>query len=258
MCCARGCAPWLATRWHAAVGCLRCHVRQPPRPNQLAASHLDTLQLFNTPEFGRVVAILHELMGLVSGTLTPLAVPPPPGGGRMGRTGGSPACSLAAARGRQTLRGWAQLFQPGVPPTLARARRPPRRLAAAGSYAQSVSALLMTWAVVGWLLPTLLLLPFEASEGPEHNQAGASAGGWRRLAAACGRLEVIVEAWLRRLVPFTTRPPGQRHRGSAEEQAARGAGTHSALCWMVTLAALWQLCCSMAPLYGSGGDAPPH
>ena len=114
----------------------------------------------------------------------------------------------------------------------------------------------MTWAVVGWLLPTLLLLPFEATQGPETNQAGARAGGWRRLAAACGRVEAIVESWLRRLVPAPKRPPGQQRLRAADAHPARAAGTHCALCWVVTLCALWLLCCSVAPLYGSGGDVP--
>ena len=108
-------------------------------------------------------------------------------------------------------------------------------LLSAGSYAQSVAALLMTWAVIGWLLPTLMLLPIRATEQPEPSGAEQQRC-WRLQAVVRGGLEAPVEAWLRRLLPF---------------------GSNCALCWLVSLCTLWLLCCSVAPLYGGASEALP-
>lgn len=126
----------------------------------------------------------------------------------------------------------------------------------AGSYAQSVSFLLMTWALLGWLLPTLAIIPFEpafeAPQQPELRGAGRRAAIWRLPSVACSRLEAAVEAWLRRLLPL----PAPPRRPGDEPPGEPAFGTSCVLCWLVTLCALWLVCCTVAPLYSAGSDAP--
>lgn len=114
----------------------------------------------------------------------------------------------------------------------------------------------MTWALIGWLLPTLILMVLEPPP-PEQQPERSNAGRLGRLAriqqllaAACDRVEAALEAWLRRLLP---RP--QLH--PAGEQVSPGS---CALSWVLTLCGLWLLCCAAVPLYtssGGGGDPRP-
>lgn len=101
----------------------------------------------------------------------------------------------------------------------------------------------MIWAMLAWLLPTLLVLPFDPAPRPGRNPQSTGRGSLP--AALCERLESAVEAWLRLLVPWSGASAGQPAAPSKCLQ-----------CWFVTVIVLWQACCLAAPLYAAGHEAP--
>ena len=112
----------------------------------------------------------------------------------------------------------------------------------------------MVWTLFAWLLPTLLLLPFQPEEAPLQPAGGARrAQRGSRLVALCGSAEAATEAWLRQLLP----QPVAAADAAGGADGWGGWAPHSnyrwALSWLVTLSWLWLLCCLVAPLYGDGG-----
>lgn len=129
--------------------------------------------------------------------------------------------------------------------------------AAAGPRTQAAAVLLYVWLVVGWLVPTLLLLqPLgrEAAPAPRHRRAG---GSWiaRRVGAvryALARLEGSLLNGLRSLLP------AQPRRGGAQRQQAAQGGGHDdtmplPIRWLALLLLLWVPCRTLAPLYAGEG-----
>eukprot|EP00887_Chlorella_sp_A99_P007912 scaffold12.g7912.t1 len=109
----------------------------------------------------------------------------------------------------------------------------------AGAYARKVAVLLMLWALAGWLLPTLVLVPRSRRHkgGFEGGGEGGDALSAGRAARLADRLAVALESWLRRL-----RRPRLSRRG------APGAAVF-AVRWWVLLLTVWGTCCAVAPLY---------
>lgn len=112
---------------------------------------------------------------------------------------------------------------------------------AADAYAQRVAALLFIWATLGWLLPTLLLLPDGSVAGaqwPATQQCSC-----RHLDRLATRIGCTLEAWLQMLLPA----------GRAADDAAAGQGQRarlpSAAAWWATLLVAWALSCTLAPLF---------
>lgn len=94
-----------------------------------------------------------------------------------------------------------------------------------GREAQRVAFLLFCWSILGWLLPTLLLLP-------------DAVGGASRLAG-------LPEAALRLLLP--SKPQAMQPR--AQQQGQLGGAASCALYWLAVLLVVWGTCCSVAPLF---------
>lgn len=137
------------------------------------------------------------------------------------------------------------------------ARPLPWPACAAGRYSQAVAALLVVWVLFGWLLPTLLLLPFQPEPAlqPSDGTQRAHRGFW--LVALWGRAEAATEAWLRQLLPHPAAPadvPGAAQGADGlGEWALPYQNYRCGLCWLVTLSMSWLFCCLVAPLYGDGG-----
>ncbi|KAL4438035.1 hypothetical protein ABPG77_004256 [Micractinium sp. CCAP 211/92] len=127
--------------------------------------------------------------------------------------------------------------------------------------AQSAAAVLFAWAMVGWLLPSLLLLglPKDAAEArlpptPANSPLGDSmgdactgpvAGRWTGAAAAAlaapSAAATWVEAALRGLV-------GRRRQQVPGGQDTLPAGLPLALRWVLCLQIVWLACRAAAPL----------
>ncbi len=120
--------------------------------------------------------------------------------------------------------------------------------------------LLFCWVLLGWVLPTLLLLWPQHCAQPcpaDGRGAGGSSGegsGSRRTpgllggaAAALGAAIDGVEAALRSLLPALPLPV---ELGQAPGEAAltRSARLPLALRWMAALAGTWVACCAAVPL----------
>lgn len=118
--------------------------------------------------------------------------------------------------------------------------------------------MLFCWVLLGWVLPTLLLLwPLRGAQPcPASSRAagsGAGSGSWQprgllgRARDALGAAVDGVEAALRSLLPALPLPAAL---GQATGEAAL---THSArlplaLRWMAALAGTWLACCAAVPL----------
>ncbi|PSC75155.1 MMPL family isoform A [Micractinium conductrix] len=118
------------------------------------------------------------------------------------------------------------------------------------AYTQRVALLLFSWATLGWLMPTLLLLPEQDAAGTRTNGAAG---------AAAGPLTVLgdfVEAWLRQL------KPGRRRDAEARAAWAEAAGqvlptTFSrVLHWWALMLVTWGACCSVSSLFTQPGGTP--
>jgi hypothetical protein len=140
---------------------------------------------------------------------------------------------------------------------------------ATGSYAQVVSFLLFCWAILGWLVPTLLLLP-------EGLAAAASAPRrqfwlWQLLLVPFGKVMGTLEWGLNILrLPWLQ----QSDRLRQQQQQQQGQGTHSGddaaaqegddllpvaasflLAWCIVLLTVWLCACLMAQALMPGHDS---
>jgi hypothetical protein len=133
--------------------------------------------------------------------------------------------------------------------------------AAAGLYAQRVAFLLFCWAILGWLLPTLLLLP----NATQQQEAAAAAAGqhlaqkwtWQLLHLPYSKLLTGLERglWVLR-PPWLQPPPPPRRAGDADaEEEQEGAqevdeflpvAASFLLAWCVVLLSAWLGACLMA------------
>jgi hypothetical protein len=118
-------------------------------------------------------------------------------------------------------------------------------------YSQMVAMLLMIWVLVGWLLPTVLLLSkeraarvrWQAADQPAptgHTSSGAC-GAFGAAAAhgrwLVGRLAEVVEAGLLQLLPER-----------AEDRQPRAEAPFLLMFrWWVLLLVTWCACCTVAP-----------
>ena len=105
----------------------------------------------------------------------------------------------------------------------------------AGMYAQRVAMLLLCWALLGWVFPTLLLLPMAKATNVRGSAASAPQAGvldW--LASAVER--VLAELMLRQ------RDGANAHRGMS-------AVLSLLLHWWVLLVGLWCGCCLVVPMF---------
>lgn len=126
-----------------------------------------------------------------------------------------------------------------------------------GVYSQTVALVLWSWVLVGWLLPTVLLLSKEmAARGREqavsppahatrtNNRAagtlGAATAHGRWLAS---RLADVVEAGLLQLLPE------RAHDRQLRAEAQTVAPLLLLFSWWVLLLVTWCACCTVAPLF---------
>ena len=135
----------------------------------------------------------------------------------------------------------------GCPPTLVAptTTAPCTPAAAAGAYAQRVAALFFCWSVLGWLLPTLLLLPDAGTK-----EAQALEAPLHRLRRPAARAVDLLEAWLRMLLPARqTRSSATARQGQGGQHAQLPPAAARALHWWVAALALWGVSCISAPLF---------
>jgi hypothetical protein len=118
-----------------------------------------------------------------------------------------------------------------------------------GPYSQCVAILLLSWLLLGFLLPLLLLLPEadEARRRARHRRRGSNPPGNGSEASEPSkrlRLAEWAEAGLRMLLP----PSGQ----VGAQQGEMPPGLAFALRWWVLVQVCWGACCAAAPLFGTG------
>jgi hypothetical protein len=136
-------------------------------------------------------------------------------------------------------------------------------VAVAGLYAQRVAFLLFCWAILGWLLPTLLLLP---NATQQQEAAAAAAVGrnparnwaWQLLKLPFSKLLSGLEYGLSVLLPpwLQQSPPPARTAGDADwEEEQEGAeevdeflpvAASFLLAWCVVLLSAWLGACLIA------------
>lgn len=133
--------------------------------------------------------------------------------------------------------------------------RSPRPLPARGAhrcpadaYRCTAASLLCLWLLLGWLLPTLLVLPSRAAghQPTQHGQQGS------KLAAATAR----VDSWLRMLLLEAPHAASGMPPAAAElvaELGPRGGTSALFLRWLAVLVVAFQASCAVAQLY----SAPP-
>ncbi|KAL4440350.1 hypothetical protein ABPG75_003351 [Micractinium tetrahymenae] len=127
-------------------------------------------------------------------------------------------------------------------------------------HGQTVAMLLFCWVLLGWVLPTLLLLwPLRcAPPCPAGSRAASGSGGSRRAsrqpsrllggaaALACKAVDGV-EAALRLLLPAPPLPARQDHM-LGPGPLTNSARLPLALRWMAALAGTWLACCAAVPL----------
>ncbi|PRW60682.1 SMG9-like [Chlorella sorokiniana] len=114
-------------------------------------------------------------------------------------------------------------------------------------YAQRIAFLLICWLVLGWLLPTLLLLPDRVSHMEVVPPSSAGSNG--RAAAVtrvAGKFATLLEAWLRLLAPS---PQQARRGGQGQGGGPISAGATLLLHWWAVVMVCWAAACSAAPLF---------
>ena len=104
-------------------------------------------------------------------------------------------------------------------------------------YAQRVAMLLLCWALLGWVLPTLLLLPMAKSTGVR----GSAASSPRAVIGLMDGLASAVERALAELQLHQRNGTGARHGMSSVLSLL--------LHWWVLLVGLWCGCCLVAPVF---------
>lgn len=126
---------------------------------------------------------------------------------------------------------------------------------------QCLAFLLFCWAVLGWLLPTLLLLPAAAGEAAADAPAATTQPGrilWRAFSTVADKLLMGIERGLATLQPPRLRPQQgartqQRDDASPDRDNADIDGEESltvvaafVLAWCVVLLTTWMGSCSLA------------
>ncbi len=126
--------------------------------------------------------------------------------------------------------------------------------AAADPYAQRIAFLLVCWLVLGWLLPTLLLLPDRTSAEDQTPPSSNAAGGGRmaRLTRVAGRFASLLEAWLRLLAPTAPRTQHAQRDGQEQGGGPISTGATMVLHWWAVVMVCWAAACSAAPLFVAG------
>ena len=200
-----------------------------PHPNHthwlLFGNSNPCAQLLNSPQFDSITTSLHATMAIVAVPLMPLNstifLP----------QGQSARCAFAAYCHTPFMASTHYRSHPLTHPTTD---------FHADLYAQRVTMLLLCWLVLGWVFPTVLLLPMtEVREAAEA-----------RPAALVERLIAGVEQTLADLLP-------RRHNGTAASMASRlkhRRGMPATLLllllhWWVLLVGLWCGCCFVAPMF---------
>ena len=115
----------------------------------------------------------------------------------------------------------------------------------AGPQAQCEAALLLGWLSIGWLLPTLLLLPrAQQAQQAQREQAAPSSN---KLVQAASRVGTRVEATLQflagRSAPAGLEPAQQRRAGRGD-----GSGVPIWLRWYALGIITWVVCCVTSDL----------
>lgn len=123
----------------------------------------------------------------------------------------------------------------------------------AGSYTQSATALIFLWLLLGWLVPTLLLIaPSHSAQrtaqpAPAEQQQRQQGTMPRKhsVAKLLARWEAATEDWLRLLLPT-------RHHAGAD-----GCSTLALCCksWLLAVKSLWLASCCLATLYAAPNSA---
>lgn len=120
---------------------------------------------------------------------------------------------------------------------------PPRPLAAADPFTQRIAFVLFCWVIMGWLVPTLLLLPEAGAHRPRSQRQSGN------------RAALLLESWLRMLLP-RKRGAGRGGRGASAPQAPGIQAVASTLLhWWAVLLVSWGICCSVAPLWADPSAA---
>ena len=183
------------------------------------------MQLLNSPQFDSIVHSLHASMALVAAPLMPLPLK------MFLPEGTAPAGAL-----RFRILALAPRSDHASADLLPAAHAP-----FAGMYAQRVAMVLLCWLVLGWVFPTVLLLPMAEVRVAAEVRTARPAGLVERLIAA-------VEQTLADLLP-------RRYDSSAASgRLKRRRGMPAALLllllhWWVLLVGLWCGCCFVAPAF---------
>ncbi|KAI7837555.1 hypothetical protein COHA_008570 [Chlorella ohadii] len=121
-------------------------------------------------------------------------------------------------------------------------------------YAQRIAFLLVCWLVLGWLVPTLLLLPDRTSAEDQTPPSSNAAAGGRlaRLTRVAGRFASLLEAWLRLLAPTAPRAQHAQRDGQEQGGGPISAGATMVLHWWAVVMVCWAAACSAAPLFLAG------
>ena len=210
-CCSAMCSTWLLSLWQVRL--LRSRMpageRKPP-------PSLPRTQLLSGPKMDAAVNSFHGWAALVASVAAPPIRVIVPGG---------------------ELRHYmVPCWLPRLP--LATGPQPRPACLPADINARRMAALLFSWTTLGWLLPTLLLLPKPAAAPRRaRQQVTAQERGGGGLA---GRAAGCVEACLRLLL---CRQPHQQVR-----RCDRCSGGACALAWFIALVGTWGASCLVAPL----------
>lgn len=125
----------------------------------------------------------------------------------------------------------------------------------ADPYAQRIAFLLICWLVLGWLVPTLLLLPDRASQivpPPSSSNSAESGGRMAAVTRLAGKFATLLEAWLRLLAPTAQRVRHARRYGQEQGGGPISAGATLVLHWWAVVMVAWAAACSAAPLFLAG------
>lgn len=136
---------------------------------------------------------------------------------------------------------------------------------AAGPRTQAAAVLLFGWLVVGWLLPTLLLLQPEAGGAGARRRRSQRRRGQRGVAARCLAGLGGAVAWLEghlltglhslRAVRVPVEAPAGRQTVQYRDMPPDDlpAALQLLLRWVTVLLPLWMACRTVAPMYAAEG-----
>ncbi|GBF99538.1 hypothetical protein Rsub_12344 [Raphidocelis subcapitata] len=122
-------------------------------------------------------------------------------------------------------------------------------------FSKRAAVLLLSWLILGWLVPALLLLPEaesarSASQQPRRAREGGSSQPQPAPVPRARTAGELVEAALSALLP----PPGRPATGARRSELP--GGLMVALRWWILVQVLWGACCVAAPLFSSADEAP--